>query len=147
MAVRRSTAPAHGRARAGQAFVELALCLPILTMLVLGGVLVAHYAHTRQLAVLAAQEGARVASAEGRTLDEGAAQAAALLAAGLGRRAERFVVLPSCADGQGDACAGGTAVAVRVRGAYPLHLPWTREASIPIDVTVSMYKESVRTGP
>jgi Flp pilus assembly protein TadG len=142
----RERATGHRRAASGQAFVELALCVPVLTMLVLGGVLVAHYAHTRQLAVIAAQEGARVASAEGRTLGEGAAQAAALLAAGLGRRAERFAVTPRCAGGQGDACAGGAAVAVRVRGDYPLRLPWGAGADVPIDVEVSMYKEAVRPG-
>lgn len=134
------------QSRAGQAMVELALCLPVLMLLVLGGILVAHYAHTRQLVVIAAQEGARVASAEGRTLDEGAGQAVALLGASLGRRADRFTVTPGCAGGTDDACSGGVAVAMRIQGDYPLRVPWGAATSIPIDVQVSMLKEGIRAG-
>ena len=132
---------------AGQAIVELALCVPVLATLVVGGILVAHFAHTRQLVVIAAQEGARVASAEGRTLGEGAEQAAALLSASLGRRAGRFSVTPGCVGGTGATCRGALTVAMRIRGDYPLRMPWGAALSIPIDVTVSMVKEGIHPGP
>lgn len=140
---RHSPAPRRP-ARTGQALVELALCLPVLTMLVFGGILFAHHAYTRQVAVMAAQEGMRVAGAEGRTLDEGASQAAALLAASLGRRAERFTITTACVGGTGGACVGATAVTLCIAGSYPLRVPWAVDAGIPIDVELFMYKEGIR---
>ena len=140
---------AGGRAapRPGQATVEAALALPFLLILLLGGLLIGgHLVHARQVVTGAAQAGARVSSAEGRTLAEGVAEAQALLRAGLGRTADRFAVEAGCQGGVGPACAGGTAVSLRVRGDYPLAIPWLWPVSVPLAIEVSMFREGLRSG-
>lgn len=130
--------------RPGQALIEAALSLTVLLAVVAGVVEFALYAQARQVAVAAAQEGARVASAEGRTLDEGVRQARALLALGLGPAAARLIVAPVCARVVDGACRAET-VAIRIGGDYPLALVGGAVA-LPLDVEVPMFVEQVAAG-
>lgn len=67
-----------------QALVEFALVLPLVVLLSLGVMQLVLYAHARDVVISSAQEGARLAAEEGRTLDDGWTRAQALLSAGLG---------------------------------------------------------------
>ncbi len=134
-----------GRSRPGQSLVETALSLTVLLLVVTGVVEFALYAHTRQVAVSAAQEGARVASAEGRTLTEGVRQARALLDQALGPRARWFTVTPRCAAVQGDVC-GAAIVGVQVAGDYPLQVIGGGALRLPIAVEVQMFMEGTGSG-
>ncbi|MCC6629015.1 MAG: pilus assembly protein [Chloroflexi bacterium] len=137
--------PAIVPARSGQALVESALALALLLAVVASIVEVALYAQARQVAVAAAQEGARVASADGRTLDDGVRQARALLALGLGRGADRLAVSPVCARIVAGACRAEV-VALRVEGERELALLGGAVA-LPLTVEVSMYVERGAGGP
>jgi Flp pilus assembly protein TadG len=136
----------RGVTRPGQGLVEFALALSLLLLVVLGTIELALLAHTHQVAVSAAQEGARVASAEGRTLTEGVRQAEALLAVGLGGRAELLTVTTRCAATVDDSCVA-EAVAVRVSGDYPLRVFGRAPIAVPIDVEVLMHVERLSNGP
>ena len=72
------------RGRAGQALVETALVFPLLIVVSLGLLQVALYAHARDVLLSAAQEGARQAAEDGRSLDDGYARVDELARAGLG---------------------------------------------------------------
>ena len=82
-----------GRARAGQALLELALLAATLLTLMVGLVQLTLYLHAQGVVRGACQEGARVASAgpEDRLAD-GVAYAVDLVAAGLGRSAAGVTV-------------------------------------------------------
>src|SRR3989337_1880212 len=69
----------------GQAMVELAMVLPVLLIILIGVVQFALVYHAKDVATTAAQEGARLAAADGRTPAEGAAPARDVLQSGLGR--------------------------------------------------------------
>src|SRR3712207_5746390 len=77
-----------GTGETGQGTVEAAVAFPLLLVVAVALVQFALYAHAQHVVVAAVQEGARVASGEGRTLGEGRAYAEALLRAGLGRHAD-----------------------------------------------------------
>jgi Flp pilus assembly protein TadG len=72
----------------GQALVETALVLPLLLTVSLGLLQVALYAHARDVLLVAAQEGARLAAEDGRGLHDGLARVSDLAAAGLGTSVE-----------------------------------------------------------
>ena len=80
--------PSWTRGWPGQAIVESALVLPLLIVLSLGLLQVALYAHARDVLLSAAQEGARLAAEDGRTLDDGYQRVDLLAAAGLGSTVE-----------------------------------------------------------
>jgi TadE-like protein len=83
----------HSRHRgAAQALVEAALVFPLAIGLSLGIVQVVLYVHARDVLLSAVQEGARLASEDGRSLDEGVARARDLVTAGLGRSAEPVLI-------------------------------------------------------
>jgi Flp pilus assembly protein TadG len=126
--------------------VEFALALTVLLLATLGAVELALFAHARQVAVGAAQEGARVASAEGRTLAEGERQARALLALGLGERAELFAVAADCAAVAEGRCAAAV-VGLRVAGDYPLQVFGRAPLALPVDIEIVMHVEGLRDGP
>src|SRR3972149_5043894 len=73
------------RGERGQAMVELVLVLPVLLIILIGVVQFALVYHAKDVATTAAQEGARLAAADGRTPAEGAARARDVLQSGLGR--------------------------------------------------------------
>ena len=72
----------------GQALVETALVMPLVLVLSLGVVQVALYAHAQDVVVTAVQEGARLASEDGRSLAEGSQRTRELVRAGLGDSVE-----------------------------------------------------------
>src|SRR5207244_8899220 len=77
---------------AGQGTVALALCLPLVVLLLVVLIQGAVYVHALHVAASAAQEGARAAAADGATLADGEAYARALLGAGLGRAGRDLAV-------------------------------------------------------
>jgi TadE-like protein len=80
------------RPRVAQALVEFALVVPLIVSLSLGVLELALYAHARDVASSAVQEGARLAAEDGRTLDEGYARARTLVAAGVGTSLDRLSI-------------------------------------------------------
>lgn len=67
-------------ARRGMAVVELAVCMPILTLLVLGTVETANLISVQQGVTAAAYEAIRIASSQGGTPEQAESQAEAVLA-------------------------------------------------------------------
>ena len=123
---------------AGQGTVELALVLPVLLIVLLGVLQFGLVYHARTVVVIAAQEGARFAAAEERTVAEGVERARSVLQSGLGR------------TGMGLNVGGWTTaetVAVEIGGNYPLIIPWVSNQGIPLDATVEIRKEGFRSGP
>jgi hypothetical protein len=78
----------RARRTPSQALVESALVFPLLILLSLGALQVILYAHARDVLLSAAEEGARLAAEDGRSLDEGLARCQALITAGLGSSLE-----------------------------------------------------------
>lgn len=123
------------RPRVAQALVEFALILPLVIGISLGAVQVVLYAHARDLVMSAAQEGARLAAEDGRTLDEGYARARELIAAGLGTSVDSLEV------------AGGMdteLVLIRIDGRVPSILPML--ASLPVHSEARVARERFRPG-
>ncbi len=56
--------------RRGTATVELAICLPIIVILVFGSIEVAHFVHLKQDLTICAYEAAKVAAQSGKTAQE-----------------------------------------------------------------------------
>lgn len=131
--------------RPGQSLVETALALTVLLLVALGTIELALFASAHQFVVSAAQEGARVAAGEGRTLTEGARQTRSLLGLGLGSHAARFTITARCDLVRDDVCRGEL-VGMQVRGEYPLHMLGTTGLSIPLAVEVRMHVERFRPG-
>jgi Flp pilus assembly protein TadG len=131
--LRRAASGAEG----GQAVVEAAVAFPVLLMMALALVQFALYAHAAHVVAAAAQEGARVAAAEDGALEEGVAQAQALLRAGLGPTADG-VSLRAAEDGQ--------AVSLAVTGQLRLVIPWSADASLPLSARAVVAKERFRAG-
>ena len=118
--------------------VELALVLPVLLAILIGVVQFALVYHAKDVATAAAQEGARLAAAEGRTPAEGAARARDVLESGLGRTGAGFAVTAQDMD---------ETVVVQAEGDYPLIIPWVTGRSIPIEATAEVHREGFRSGP
>ena len=118
--------------------VELALVLPVLLAILIGVVQFALVYHAKDVATTAAQEGARLAAAEGRTPTEGAARAREVLESGLGKTGREFSVT---------ALDTGETVVVPADGDYPLIIPFVPGGSIPIQAEAESHKEGFRSGP
>lgn len=118
--------------------VELALVLPVLLVILIGVVQFALVYHAKNVATIAAQEGARLAAADGRTPAEGAARARDVLQSGLGGTGSEFSVT---------AQDTGETVVVQAEGDYPLIIPWVTGRSIPIEAAAEVHKEGFRSGP
>ncbi len=127
----RVPAPLDRKASPGYSTLEFAGVLVLVLTLIVGLMQVVVYVHARDVVKAAVQEGARVASSEGRSTKDGAAQAQALLEAGLGRSGERFRVVGIDEEDR---------VVMRARGSFPFSLPGV-SASIPLAVETSMEKE------
>jgi hypothetical protein len=123
------------RRGAAQALVESALVLPLVIMLSLGVLQVVLYAHARDVLTSAAQEGARLAAEDGRSLDEGYARAQALVTAGLGASVE-----PVRLDGSLD----GESVALHLTASMRPILPLPLIQSLPIEVEGRVARERFR---
>jgi Flp pilus assembly protein TadG len=118
--------------------VELALVLPVLLLILIAIVQFALVYHARDVANTAAQEGARLAAAEGRTPEEGADRAREVLESGLGRTGTTFDVTAS---------ETGESVVVQASGDYRLIIPWVTGNSIPIEAEAEVRREGFRGGP
>ena len=127
-----------GRYEHGQAMVELAIVLPVLLLLLIAIVQFALVYHARDVATTAAQEGARLAAAEGRTPEEGAARTRDVLKSGLGDTSAGFSVTAEDT---------GETVVVNASGDYPLIIPWVTGNSIPIKAEATVRREGFRSGP
>ena len=127
-----------GRTARGQALVESAIALGALVVVALALAQLAIYVHAEQVVIGACQDGARAASADGATLDEGTATARALLQAGLGPSAGA-VTLDAVADSRG--------VEMTARGELPMVLPWLGNPALPLHARVTLAKEGFRAGP
>ncbi|MBI4496655.1 MAG: pilus assembly protein [Chloroflexi bacterium] len=139
------TTPGRGRRAAvlsgserGQAMVEAALAFPLLLLVAIGLVQFALFYHAQNVVTGAVQDGARVAAAEDRTLEEGIAHANALLRAGLGRSAGEVTV---------GGIDGGDAIAVEARGRLRTIIPWVADATLPLWARSVASKERFRAGP
>ena len=121
----------------GQALVEAALVFPILLMSAIALVQFGLYAHAEQVITAAAQEGARAAAAEDGSVQDGVAQAQALLQAGLG---------PSAGDVNLRAVDDGQTVTFTCTGQWRLAIPWSTNASVPLAARVVVAKERFRAG-
>jgi Flp pilus assembly protein TadG len=118
--------------------VELAIVMPVLLVVLIGVVQFALVYHARNVTATAAQEGARLAAAEGRTSAEGEDRARSVLESGLGRKGNEFSV---------SAEETIETVMVRAEGEYPLIIPWVTGNSIPIAASAEVRKEGFRSGP
>ena len=124
---------------AGQSLVEAAVALPLVLMVAVALVQFALYAHAQHVVVAAVQDGARVASGQGRTPEEGFVHAQALLHAGLGRHAAAV----SLAAGEAD---GGATIIVEASGRYRTVIPWVAEGGLPLYGRAVVSKERFRPG-
>ena len=127
---------ARGRGAAGQSTVEAALAFPLLVALALGLIQFALFYHAQTVVAGAVQDGARVAAAADRGVDDGVAHAQALLRDGLGR---------SAADVELVGIDGGDAVSIEARGRLRAVIPWIADASLPLAARAVVLKERFRT--
>lgn len=121
----------------GQAALEMALALPALLVVLVGAVQFALVQHARSVVHTAAAEGARLASAEGHTLIDGAVRTHEVLEAGLGRSASGITV---------QAQERGGRVVTRASGRYRLFIPWVSELSVRVESRAEVLKEGLRGG-
>ncbi|MFN8473867.1 MAG: TadE family protein [Anaerolineae bacterium] len=128
----------HQRLEIGAAMVETAVAFPLLIIVALGLVQFALYAHAQNVVVGAAQDGARVAAAEDRHIEDGLARAHDLLRAGLGPSAEGVSVR---------GVDGGDVVMVETQGRLRLILPWVGDASLPLHAQAMINKEAFHASP
>ena len=128
----------HGDPEAGESMVEFALVLPVLLLVLVGVVQFALVHHAQNVVTTAAQEGARLAAAEGGDAFDGEQRARDVLGSSLGSTGESFEVA---------ATDDGESVTVRASGGYPLIFPWLGSRDIELDATASVRKEGFRSGP
>ncbi len=128
----------HGDGEAGESMVEFALVLPVLLLVLVGVVQFALVHHAQNVVTTAAQEGARMAAAEGGDAVVGEQRTRDVLGSGLGSTGDGFEVA---------AMDDGETVTVRASGDYPLIFPWLGSRDIELDATANVRKESFRSGP
>jgi len=126
------------RDESGGSTAELALVLPVLLIVLIGTVQFALVHHARTVAETAAIEGARLAAADGYSVEHGALRTREVLEAGLGATAASFTV---------SAEAQGEAIITRASGEYPLFIPWVTSLAIPIEASAEVWREGFRHGP
>lgn len=131
-------ARAAGGGERGQAMVEAAIAFPVLLLVAIGLVQFALFVHATNVVTGAVQDGARVAAAADRTLDEGVGHAQALLRAGLG---------PSARDVALRGADSGEVVVVEAQGRLRTIIPWVADATLPLNARAVMSKEHFRVGP
>jgi Flp pilus assembly protein TadG len=123
----------------GQALVEVAVVLPLLLVVALGLVQFTLVVHAYNVVTGAAQDGARVAAAVDRTLEDGETHAWRVLQAGLGRSARLSV--------SGAQRPGSDPEVVEVVAQAELQpvVPLGRGATIPLTARASVTKERFRS--
>ena len=133
----REGAPVNVTAR-GQSMVEVAVAFPLLLTVALGLLQFALFYHAQNVVTGAVQDGARVAAAEDRTLEDGVVVARALLGAGLGQSAGRVTVR---------GIDRGDAIALEAQGSLRMIIPWVADATLPLWARSVASKERFRVGP
>ena len=123
------------RRERGQVLVETAVALPVLLLVAIGLVQFALYYHAQNVVTIATQDGARLAAAEDRTLEDGVSHAQALLRAGLGRSATDVTV-------QGD--NRGETITIEAGGRLHTIIPWVADATVPLAARWVVSKERFR---
>ena len=126
------------RDESGASTVEAALVLPLLFMALIGVVQFALVHHAQTVAETAAIEGARLAAAEGYSLEDGASRTRDVLEAGLGATGAAFAV---------DVEATDDIVITRATGEYRLFIPWVTSLSVPVESQAEVWREGFRGGP
>jgi len=124
-----------GRARkqaAAQALVEAAFVFPLLILAGAGVVQFSLWMHAEGVVTAAVQDGARVASSETGTLDQGEAIARSLLHDGLGPTASLVSVA---------AREDTTGVRFEAMGTLPAILPWGPVTTIPLHASATMSRD------
>jgi hypothetical protein len=129
----------RGRRHAGQALVEAALAaLPVL-LLGIGLIQFALYLYAWHVLDAAVLEGARVASAQGRTVDEGVAYARELVRGGLGPAG--YLETPTI-----DGSASADQVVLEGHSALHLVIPLATDTRLPLEAHATVRKEHFRPG-
>ncbi len=118
--------------------VEVAVAFPLLLITALALLQFALFYHAENVVMGAAQDGARLAAEEDRSLDEGLAHTQALLRAGLG---------PSASDVSVTGADTGDMVAVEAQGRLRMIVPWIGDASLPLHARATFSKEGFRATP
>lgn len=121
----------------GTAMLETALVLPLLLMVVVGLLQLALYRHAANVVTAAVQDGARVAAAESRTVEDGERHARALLGAGLGGGAADIRL---AGDEQGNS------VTFAASGEWPTIIPWVNGNTLPLEASATISKERFSPG-
>ena len=121
----------------GQALLELALALPILTLVLLGAIQLGLWYHAEGVVLAACQDGARIASAEGGSVDEGLARANALLRGSLGRIGEGVAI---------EGAADDERVLFVARGGMKSLVPGIGGGTLPLAGEASVFRERFRPG-
>lgn len=126
----------RGARQQGQALVEAALAMVPVLLVTVGLVQFSLYLYAWHVLNDSVADGARIASAQGRTVDEGVAYAQELLRAGL--------------PGAGDMAVDGYAEADRVvlegRGSLRLAIPLVTDTRVPLVARAAIHKEQFRPG-
>ena len=128
----------RGDGEAGESMVEFALVLPVLLLVLVGVVQFALVHYAQNVVTTAAQEGARLAAAEGGDAIDGEQRTRDVLGSGLGSTGDGFEVA---------ATDDGESITVTASGVYPLIFPWLGSRDIELDATASVRKEGFRSGP
>ena len=115
-----------------QSLLELACVLPLLMLTGAGVIQFSLWMHAEGVVTAAVQDGARTASSESGTLDQGVAAAQSLLHDGLGPNAAFIQLVPS---------HDASTVRFEASGTLPALLPWGPAATIPLHATASMARD------
>jgi hypothetical protein len=129
--VSRSSPVRPGRSSA-QALVEAAFVFPLLILAGAGVQQFSLWMHAEGVVTAAVQDGARVASSESGTLEQGASVTQSLLRDGLGRSAPLVEVVPS---------QDADTVRFEATGVLPAIFPWGPVTTIPLHASASMARD------
>jgi Flp pilus assembly protein TadG len=121
-----------GRRMRAQSLVEVAFVLPLLILAGAGVVQFSLWMHAEGVVTAAVQDGARIASSEVGTLEQGTAAARSLLRDGLGSNAS-LVQLATSQD--------ASMVRFEVAGTLPAIFPWGPVTTIQLHASASMTRD------
>lgn len=123
----------HIRRRSpAQTFVEAAFVIPLLMLAGTGVVQFSLWMHAEGVVTAAVQEGARVASSETGTLEQGRAAAQSLLRDGLGPNAVVVQLVPT---------EDARTVMFEATGTLPAIFPWGPVTTIPLHARASIARD------
>ena len=115
-----------------QSLVELAFVLPLLILAGAGVIQFSLWMHAEGVVTAAVQDGARIASSETGTLEQGAAVAQGLMRDGLGPNASFVQLVPS---------QDASTVRFEASGSLPAIIPWGPTATIPLHAAASIARD------